>query len=104
MSEIVVEFAATSQALGPLQEAAYRLIGEASCRIESDTKLHRCRLEPAPRSKRSESELRTHFIDLVTDENLRAKLARETEPVRNLLLSLAFGALARESEAGHGEP
>ena len=32
------------------------------------------------------------FLDLVTDENLRERIAVQTEPTRNLILALAFGA------------
>ena len=42
--------------------------------------------------------IRTRFLDLVTDENLREKVAAETAGVRDVILALAFGALARERE------
>jgi len=45
-----------------------------------------------------EAALREHFLDLVTDENLREKIAAETSGVRNVILALAFGALAGEQE------
>jgi len=99
MSSFVVEFSATTQSLGALQEAAYRLIGQASCRIDSADGVHHCILEPAPSRSRSDEELRATFLDLVTDENLREKLRAETEPTRNLILALAFGALARDAAA-----
>ena len=99
MGGFVVEFSAATQSLGALQEAAYRLIGQASCRMDSTNGVHRCVLEPAPGRGRSEEELRATFLDLVTDENLREKLRAETEPTRNLILALAFGALAREAAA-----
>jgi hypothetical protein len=35
------------------------------------------------------------FLELVTDENLRETMARKSEPLRNLILSLAFGSLAQ---------
>jgi hypothetical protein len=38
--------------------------------------------------------LRRRFLELVTDENVRENLSAKTEPVRNLILSLAFGSLA----------
>ena len=102
MSEVLVEFTATSQSLGALREAAYRLIGEASCQIDSTDGVHRCRLHPAEGSRRSEAALRARFLDLVTDENLREKLAAQTEPTRNLILALAFGALAADADASAG--
>lgn len=99
MGEIVVEFAAASQSLGALREAAYRLIGQATCQIDSVGDTHRCRLVAAPGPRLEDAVLRTRFLDLVTDENLREKLVVETEPTRNLILALAFGALAVAADA-----
>jgi hypothetical protein len=42
--------------------------------------------------------LRVHFLDLVTDENLREKIAAETNGVRDVILALAFGALAAKPD------
>ena len=41
-------------------------------------------------------ELRTHFLNLVTDENLREKVSRETDRLRDVIVALAFGSLAEE--------
>ena len=41
-----------------------------------------------------------HFLDLVTDENLREKIAAETNGVRDVILALAFGTLAAKQEYG----
>jgi hypothetical protein len=38
------------------------------------------------------------FLDLITDQNLREKVATETAGVRNVIVALAFGALARERD------
>lgn len=99
MPEVVVEFAAASQGIAALRAAAYRLIGQASAQIETDGGVHRCRLEPAPKTRIEEPELRARFLDLVTDENLREQIASSTEPTRNVILALAFGALARAEGA-----
>lgn len=98
MSEVVVEFAAASQSLPALREAAYRLIGLGSCQIDSVGDTHRCRLELAKGARGDIAGLRSHFLDLVTDENLRETLSTKTEPTRNLILALAFGALVTDSE------
>ena len=94
--DVVVEFSASVQSLGALQAAAYRLIGTATCHIEHVADWFVCRLTPVTNPKRSLSVdgLRAHFINLVTDENLREQIAARTDPVRNVILSLAFGALA----------
>jgi His-Xaa-Ser system protein HxsD len=99
MLEILIEFDRVIQSAGPLREAAYRLIGLASCILETSGDRYVCRLQP------SESEaaralgaqgLRLRFIDLVTDENLREKISTETVGIRNMILALAFGALAEK--------
>lgn len=100
MSDLVVEFDRATQNLGALREAAYRLIDEASCQIESAGERYRCRLIPKEGGSMAPSEalLRSKFIDLVTDENLREKISAETSPVRDVILALAFGSLARKGE------
>jgi His-Xaa-Ser system protein HxsD len=98
MAELVVEFDCSTQSLGALREAAYRLISEASCQIESADERYRCRLIPKGDTAASDETLllRSKFLDLVTDENLREKIAVETSPVRDVILALAFGSLAKE--------
>ena len=39
-------------------------------------------------------------LNLVTDENLRARVAERTDGVRNVILALAFGSLAAQQDAG----
>ena len=96
MTEVVVEFG-SSQPIGPLREAAYRLIGDASCQIDQIDNRHVCRLLPKGKSTElSADAIRMRFLDLVTDANLREKVAIETEGVRNVIVALAFGAIARE--------
>jgi len=95
MAEIEVEFG-PSQPLGALQEAAYRLIREASCQIDTIGERHVCRL--TPKGGRASETIKTRFLDLVTDENLRAKIAAETAPLRDVIVALAFGSLARERD------
>jgi len=95
-----VEFDASIQSLGALEAAAYRLIGTATCQIRRADGRFICDL--AVQSGRSTNErlpdspdaLKSHFLYLVTDENLRARLAEKTEGMRNVILALAFGSLA----------
>lgn len=97
---VTVEFCATAQDLGPLQAAAYRLIGTCTCQISSTADQWRCILTPSPSSARLQppdiETLRTQFLDFVTDENLRARVSQKTEGVRNVILALAFGSLVSE--------
>jgi His-Xaa-Ser system protein HxsD len=101
---VVVEFGAGVQSLGALQAAAYRLIGTATCQIDQVADGFVCQLSPvnSPNKKAlSDLEaLRIHFLDLVTDENLRERIAARTEGVRNVILSLAFGSLANSPKNG----
>jgi His-Xaa-Ser system protein HxsD len=99
VAEFIVEFG-PSQTIGALREAAYRLIGEASCLIDRVDARHVCRLTPkkAVTGESDEEAIRSRFLDLVTDENLREKVAADTAGVRDVILALAFGALARERE------
>lgn len=95
MSEIVVDFSSSTQSLGALQEAAYRLIGQAACRIDEADGRYVCWLSPR-NSQLEGDQLRTHFLNLVTDENLREKVRRETDRLRDVIVALAFGSLAEE--------
>jgi His-Xaa-Ser system protein HxsD len=101
MADILVEFDRSTQSIGALREAAYRIIGDASCQIETAGDRYVCRL--TPKGGRSSSApgkegLHTNFLDLVTDENLREKVTAETTGVRDVILALAFGALAAKRE------
>lgn len=96
MPEIIVEFE-NSQSIGALREAAYRLIGEASCSIDTIDGRHICRLFPKE-GKNNPRDTRARFLDLVTDQNLREKISADTADIRNVIVALAFGALARERD------
>jgi His-Xaa-Ser system protein HxsD len=96
-SDVVIEFAVAVQSLEALQAAAYRLIGAATCRIDKTADRWVCKLTPVSGSKKGVLDpagLKTYFLDLVTDENLREQIAQRTDGVRNVILSLAFGSLA----------
>lgn len=94
MSDVVIDFSASIQSLGALQEAAYRLIGQASCHIDEADGRYVCRLSPSQPQLQSD-ELRSHFLNLVNDENLREKVSRETDRLRDVIVALAFGSLAK---------
>ncbi|WP_067823478.1 His-Xaa-Ser system protein HxsD [Nocardia inohanensis] len=93
MSDLVVDFSRSVQSLDALREAAYRLIGQAACQIDEADGRYVCRLSPT-QSQLRDDELRTHFLNLVTDENLREKVGRETGRFRDVIVALAFGSLA----------
>jgi len=97
-TDVAVEFDSSTQTLGALESAAYRLIGTATCQIERKGDRFVCHLTPKISSGQREASnggaLRERFLDLVTDENLRLRIAEKTEGVRNVILALAFGSLA----------
>jgi His-Xaa-Ser system protein HxsD len=101
LRSVVVDFDSATQSLAALDAAAHRLIGTATCEIEQDGLRYVCRLTSRSMGKDGDPDLhalRNQFIDLVTDEKLRERLAAKTEPLRNLILSLAFGSLATEAD------
>ncbi len=103
--EVAVDFDSSVQSLGALDAAAYRLIGTATCRIDQIGDRYVCRLVPSADPQKgavlSSDVLKERFLNLVTDENLRARVAEKTEGVRNVILALAFGALAtNQNDAG----
>jgi His-Xaa-Ser system protein HxsD len=95
--DLTVEFDEAVQSLDALNAAAYRLLDAANCAIENRGGKFICRLTLKKSGKDSEG-IRVRFLDCVADENLRQNLAAKTEPVRNLILSLAFGALASKQD------
>jgi His-Xaa-Ser system protein HxsD len=102
IEEVVVQFDCATQSIGPLREAAYRLIPKASCVIEPAAGKFVCRLQPkatAIAQPLDDQGLRQHFTDLVTDENLREKISAETSQIRDVIMALAFGALVNENPA-----
>ncbi len=105
MRDVVIKFDVSTQAIGALREAAYRLIGEASCLIDTIGDRYVCRLTPkaVAGGEGAEDAIRNRFLDLVTDENLREKVVAETAGIRDVIVALAFGAIARERDgAGSG--
>lgn len=96
MAEVIVDFDAATHSLSALNAAAYRLIGTAACQIDLGGGRYICRLTPS--RQLDTDSLRSRYLELVTDENVRENLRAKTEPVRNLILSLAFGSLAAQSQ------
>jgi His-Xaa-Ser system protein HxsD len=100
-----VDFDSSVQSLGALDAAAYRLIGTATCRIDRVGDRYICRLAPTANPHKGAAlnadDLKERFLNLVTDENLRNRVAEKTEGVRNVILALAFGSLAAtQKDAG----
>lgn len=97
MAQAVIEFQRAVQSLEPLHAAAYRILNVATCQISSDEQNLTVTLESSTGSL-SEADLRQQFLAVVADENIRAQIAQRTDPIRNLILALAFGALAKPTD------
>jgi His-Xaa-Ser system protein HxsD len=103
--EVAVDFDSSIQSLAALDAAAYRLILTATCRIDRVGGRFVCRLSSSANPQKgaaiSADDLKERFLNLVTDENLRTRVAEKTEGVRNVILALAFGSLAAtQKDAG----
>ncbi len=102
---ISVDFDSSIQTPDALDAAAYRLIGTATCQVDQVADRYVCRLtlsaNPQKGGALSPNDLKERFLNLVADENLRARVAKKTEGVRNVILALAFGSLAaNQNDAG----
>src|SRR5262245_9077118 len=104
MEGTVARFDCHTQSLSALRAAAYRLIGTATCKIDQVGNEWVCHLALQGTRGRlpQQTDLVAHFLNLVTDENLRETIAPKVEPVRNLILALAFGALASAQDKSAG--
>ena len=99
LTNLEVSYACAAQGDGPLREAAYRLAKLATCHIDLADGRWICKLElstEAISKKMTVDVVRRHFIDAVNDENIRIRLGRDAEGLRNVIVALAFGALARD--------
>ncbi|MCK1485571.1 hypothetical protein IVB25_23480 [Bradyrhizobium sp. 193] len=95
-----LDFDASIQRLEALEAAAYRLIGSATCQVERKADRFICKLtlNPTAKDRLNEAALKVRFLDLVTDENLRLRIAGRTDGARNVILALAFGSLAEAQD------
>ena len=88
-AEITLGFDQATVDLDALQRAAYAVAAEMTADIRVCGADYVCMLFPRTHDT-SEEELRHRFRAEVNDQILRARIARETEPLRNLVFALAF--------------
>jgi His-Xaa-Ser system protein HxsD len=104
--KLTVEFDSGIQTLGALEAAVYRMIGVATIQIEKTQERFLCHIEGTRKNLRdtdvSPEALRERFLNFVADENLRVRVNERTDGVRNVILALAFGALARSHDEKSG--
>lgn len=86
---VVVRFAAALYSIDAVKRAAYRFTDRVAIDIQPDTDGICCTLR-ALSSKSDLTALEGQFRNEVLDQDLRISVAKETEQVRNLVLSLAF--------------
>jgi His-Xaa-Ser system protein HxsD len=90
--EVAVDFDRNIQSLSALDAAAYRLIGTATCQVNRMGDCYVCRLVSSANQPKgaalSSGELKERFLNLVADENLRARVAERTDGVRNVILAM----------------
>jgi len=88
-ADITLAFDQGTVDLDALQRAAYVVAAEMTVDIRLCGADYVCTLFPRTHDT-SEEELRHRFRAEVNDQILRARIARETEPLRNLVFALAF--------------
>jgi His-Xaa-Ser system protein HxsD len=87
--EITLVFDRATTDLDALQRSAYALAAEVTVDIRVDDANYVCTLFPRERGV-AVDELKHVFRAEVNDQILRIRIARETEPLRNLVFALAF--------------
>jgi His-Xaa-Ser system protein HxsD len=86
-----VTFDARVYALPIIKKAAYRFLKSFDTEITQEADAWLCTLKFAvPASADAIEQAEREFRAEVLDQDLRASIARETEPVRNAILALAF--------------
>lgn len=84
-----IEFDRLVASVDAVQRAAYGLAGEASIEVTLRDETVVCTIYPRRDSVVGE-EVAHRLRNAVTDEVLRARIAAETAPVRDLIFALAF--------------
>jgi His-Xaa-Ser system protein HxsD len=95
-SDACLYFSRDAQAEAPLRHAAYRIAGTAICQLDIEDGRWLCRLSAAGQSAIGSEALKERFLAVLNDENLREQIESRTAPLRDVIVALAFGALARQ--------
>jgi His-Xaa-Ser system protein HxsD len=96
-AEITLAFDQATADLDALQRSAYAVAAEMTVDIRVCGPDYVCTLFPRRRDTTGD-ELKHRFRAEVNDQILRVRIAKETEPLRNLVFALAF------SQTGLAEP
>ena len=87
--EILVAFDRATVDLDALQRSAYAVAAQMTVDIRAFDSDYVCTLFPREHAPAAD-ELKHRFRSEVNDQILRARIAKETEPLRNLVFALAF--------------
>ena len=99
---ITVAFDQATVDLDALQRSAYAMAAEMTVDIRVSGADYACTLFSRGRDTTGD-ELKHRFRAEVNDQILRVRIAKETEPLRNLVFALAFsqtGLIEGDTEAG----
>jgi len=88
-AEVTLAFDQATVDLDALQRSAYAMAAEMTVDIRVCGADYVCTLFPR-KSDTPEDELKHRFRAEVNDQILRVRIAKETEPLRNLVFALAF--------------
>jgi His-Xaa-Ser system protein HxsD len=88
-AEITLVFDQATVDLDALQRSAYALAAELTADFRVRDRDYVCILHPRNRDI-TDDELKHRFRAELNDQILRVRIARETEPLRNLVFALAF--------------
>jgi His-Xaa-Ser system protein HxsD len=88
-AEIILTFDRATVDLDALQRSAYAVAAEMTVDIHASGADYICTIFPR-RKDSNEDEIKHRFRAEVNDQVLRARIAKETEPLRNLVFALAF--------------
>ena len=100
-AEITLAFDQATVDLDALQRSVYAVAAEMTVDIRVSGADYACTLFPRKRDTTDE-ELKHRFRAEVNDQILRVRIAKETEPLRNLVFALAFsqtGLVEADAEA-----
>jgi His-Xaa-Ser system protein HxsD len=86
---IMLAFDRATVELDALQRGAYAVAAEMTVDIRASDADYVCTLFPRKRDS-TEDEIKHRFRAEVNDQILRVRIAKETEPLRNLVFALAF--------------
>ena len=99
---ITLAFDQATVDLDALQRSAYAVAAEMTVDIRVSGTDYACTLFPRGKDT-TDDELKHRFRVEVNDQILRVRIAKETEPLRNLVFALAFsrtGLIEGDEEAG----